>query len=121
MMVQKIERVDTIPLIIAILKKMGVQEIIDSIFTPHGNWSGLSYGQLAVLFITYVLHSLTHTFSGMESWVNQHRTVIEQATGWQVGEKDATDDRLGRLAEVLGEDDESISECQLRMGQSIIT
>jgi transposase len=121
MMAQKIERVDTIPLIIAILKKMGVQEIIDSIFIPHGNWSGLSYGQLAVLFITYVLHSLTHRFSGMESWVNQHKTVIERATGWQVGEKDATDDRLGRLSEILGQDEEAISECQLRIGQSIIS
>lgn len=120
-MAQKIERVDTIPLIIAILKKMGVQEIIDSIFIAHGNWSGLSYGQLAVLFITYALHSLTHRLSGMESWVNQHQTVIEGATGWQVGEKDATDDRLGRLSEVLGQDDEAISECQLRTGQSIIS
>jgi hypothetical protein len=81
MMAQKIERVDTIPLIIAILKKMEIHRIIDSIFIPHGNWSGLSYGQLAVLFITYVLHSLTHRFSGMESWVNQHRTVIERSTG----------------------------------------
>ena len=60
MMAQRIERVDTIPLIIAILNKMGVQQIIDSVFIPHGNWSGLSYGQLSVLFITYVLHSLTH-------------------------------------------------------------
>lgn len=120
-MTQKIERVDTIPLIIAILKKMGIQEIIDSIFIPHGNWSGLSYGQLAVVFITYVLHSLTHRFSSVESWVTQHRTVIERATGWHVGEKDATDDRLGRLSEVLGENDEALSECQLRIGQTIIS
>lgn len=120
-MTQRIERIDTIPLINAILKKMDIQQIIDSIFIPHGNWSGLSYGQLAVLFIIYVLHSLTHRFSGMESWVNQHRTVIEGATGWHVGEKDATDDRLGRLSEVLGENDEAISQCQLRIGQSIIS
>lgn len=120
-MAQKIERVDTIPLIIAILKKMGVQQIIDSIFIPHGNWSGLSYGQLSVLFITYVLHSLTHRFSGVEFWVNQHRTVIERATGWQAGEKDATDDRLGRLSEVLGEDDDAMSECQSRTGQNMIS
>ena len=120
-MAEKIERVDTIPLVIAMLKRMGVQQIIDSIFIPHGNWSGLSYGQLAVLFITYVLHSLTHRFSGVESWVNQHRTVIERATGWHIGEKDATDDRLGRLSEVLGEDDEAISECQLQMGQNVIS
>jgi hypothetical protein len=75
----------------------------------------------AVVFITYVLHSLTHHFSGVESWVNEHRTVIERATGWHVGAKDATDDRLGRLSEVLGENDEAISECQLRIGQSIIS
>jgi transposase len=121
MMATKIERVDTIPLIIGFLEKMGVQQVIDSIFTPHGNWSGLSYGQLTVLFVTYVLHSLTHRFSGMEAWVNQHKAVIEGVTGWRVGEKDATDDRLGRLAEVLGESDEGISECQLRMGQNIIS
>jgi len=121
MMAPKIERVDTIPLILAILEKMGVQRVIDGIFIAHGNWSGLSYGQLTVLFVTYLLHSLTHRFSGMEPWLNQHKAVIERATGWRVGEKDATDDRLGRLAEVLGERDEGISECQLRMGQGIIS
>jgi len=120
-MAPKIERVDTIPLILAILEKMGVQRVIDGIFIAHGNWSGLSYGQLTVLFVTYLLHSLTHRFSGMEPWLNQHKAVIERATGWRVGEKDATDDRLGRLAEVLGESDEGISECQLRMGQGIIS
>jgi transposase len=121
MMAQKIERVDTIPIIIAFLRKMDVQLAIDSIFIQHGNWSGLSYGQLAVLFVTYVLHSLTHHFSGMESWVDQHKTVIERATGWQIGEKDATDDRVGRLSEVLGESGESLSELQLQVGQNVIT
>jgi transposase len=66
------------------------------------------------------MHSLTHHFSGMESWVNQHKTVIEHITGWSVGEKDATDDRLGILAQELGGNDEYISEFQLQMGQGII-
>ena len=120
-MTQKIERVDTIPLIIAILKKMNVQQIIDSTWIHHGNWSGLSYGQLAVLFITYVLHSLTHHFSGMESWVGQHKTVLEKATGWYIGDKDSTDDRLGRLAEVLGGDEQTSYGFQTRMGRHIIS
>jgi hypothetical protein len=59
-MTNRIERVDELPIIFAMLKKLRVQEIIDNHFSPHGNWKGLSYGQLAVLFITYVLHSLTH-------------------------------------------------------------
>jgi transposase len=121
MMAQKIERIDTIPIIISILKKMEVQRIIDSIWISHGNWTGLSYGQLAVLFITYVLHSLTHHFSGMEPWVCKHKTVLEQVTGWQIGEKDATDDRLGRLAEVLGEDGQDICKFQTQAGQHIIS
>ena len=120
-MTQKIERIDTIPLIIAILTKMRVQETIDNIFMRHGNWSGLSYGQLAVLFVTYVLHSMTHRFSAMESWLNQHKTVIEQVTGWQIGEKDATDDRLGIMTQVLGGTDEGIYSFQTHTGQNTIS
>jgi len=108
-------------MITAILERMDVKESIDSIFKPHGNWSGLSYGQLSVLFVTYVMHSMTHHFSGVESWANQHKTVIEQAMGWQMGEKDATDDRLGRLAEVLGEAEEKSYELQTRIGQHTIS
>jgi transposase len=121
MMAQQIERIDTIPLIIGFLKQMGVQETIDGIFKPHGNWSGLSYGQLAVVFITYVLHSLTHHFSGVESWVEQHKRVIERASGWKIGEKDATDDRIGRMSEVIGETDQGIFEVQQMIGGKIIS
>jgi len=119
-MAMKIERIDSIPLIISILGRMGVIEVVDGIFLSHGNWSGLSYGQLTVLFVTYVLHSLTHRFSGMESWLNQHKTVIERVTGWHIGEKDASDDRLGRLSEVLGESNEISGEFHIRMGQRLI-
>lgn len=54
---QRIERVDDIPLILHWLKKMRIAECIDAIWASHGNRQGLSYGQLAVLFITYVVHS----------------------------------------------------------------
>jgi len=120
-MAQKIERVDSIPIILAVLHRMGVQEIIDTVFVAHGNWSGLTYGQLAVLFVTYVLHSLTHRLYGMESWLSEHRTVIEQATGWQVGEKDATDDRLGILTEALGENSERAYQFQTEIGRRIVS
>lgn len=120
-MTQRIERVDTIPLIHTMLERMGVAEVVDRIFIPHGNWSGLSYGQLSVLFVTYVLHSLTHRLSSMESWVKKHKTVIEQVTGWKLTEKDATDDRLCRLVEVLGHDMEMIYKYQLQMSPRLIS
>ena len=72
-----------------------LSKVIDSTFIPHGNWSGLSYGQLTVLFITYVLHSLTHRFSGGgilgQSAQNGYRTCdrlasreirMPRTTGW---------------------------------------
>ena len=119
-MIQKIERADNLPLILYWLMQMKVSEIIDDIFIAHTNRDGLTYGQLSVLFVTYVIHSLNHRLSGMEEWVISHKTVIERVTGWKLNDKDATDDRLGRLIEVLGEDDEKNAEFQVRTGQHII-
>jgi len=48
---QIIERVDEIPIIFHKVKQMGIQERIDRFWPTHGNWQGLSYGQLAVLFM----------------------------------------------------------------------
>ena len=100
--------------------KMQVHKIIDGIYSPHKNWTGWSYGRLAVLFLTYVLYSLTHRLSGMESWLVKHKTVIERVTGWKVNNKDATDDRLGRMVEVFGEDEDKSTEFQLQSGRHMI-
>ena len=120
-MAQSIVRVDTIPLIIAWLEKMGIRETIDTVFPAHRNWNGLSFGRLAVFFVTYVLHKLTHRLYGMEPWLNAHKSAIERATGWRIGEKDATDDRLGRMLDVFGEDDDKISSFQLQSGKRIVS
>jgi len=117
---QRIERVDSIPLILHWLMKMRVQEIIDAIWRPHTNWQGLSYGQLAVLFLTYVLHRRTHRLSGMEEWVIDHRMVLKQVTGWRIGLKEATDDRLGTLLGALGKDEDKRVRFQQQLGQHLI-
>ncbi len=102
----RIERVDSLPLIIYWLTKMRIQEAIDTIWHAHPCWQGLSYGQLAVLFIAYVLYMHTHRLSGMEGWVVSHRTILERLTGWSIRLKEATDDRLGHLLEVMGREEE---------------
>ncbi len=119
-MQQRIERVDEIPLLLHWLDQMGVQEKIDSLWKPHGNWEGLSYGQLAKLFLTYVLHALNHRLYQMEPWLAAHQTMIEEITGWQVTSKEATDDRLATLIQALGGDDSIRIEFQQGMGQHLI-
>jgi len=96
---------------------MQVQQIIDSVWSIHGNWQGLSFGQLAVLFVVYVIQRRTHTLSKMEVWLKQHRLVVEQVTGWQVGEKEATDDRLGILMESLGAEEAAGYQMQRQLSQ----
>jgi hypothetical protein len=49
------ERIDDLPVIIYWLKQMKVASIIDNYLAkPHGNRQGLSYGELAVLLLTYI-------------------------------------------------------------------
>jgi hypothetical protein len=104
---KKVQRVDEIPLVIHWLLKMRVAEIIDHVWPyPHRNRRGLSYGQLAVLLVAYVLHLRTHRLSGMEEWLESRRQVLVQATEWEIGPKEVTDDRLGDLLTVLGQDRE---------------
>jgi transposase len=117
---QSIQRVDDIPLILHWLKAMGVREIIDSVWQPHGNWEHSSLGELAELFVCYVLHSLNHRLYQMEPWVAEHAKVLEVVTGRSVHMKDATDDRLGRMMKILGSDEDRSTEFQQEMGQNLI-
>jgi hypothetical protein len=72
----KVERIDQIPIVLHWLMKMQVHQLIDSIWCSHINWTGLSYGQLSILFITYVIYSLNHRLSYMEEWVLEHKPAI---------------------------------------------
>jgi len=120
MSTHRIERVDEIPIIFHWLTQMRVAELIDRVWPAHGNWQGLSYGQLAVLFITYVIHSLNHRLSGMEDWVVSHQRSLERITGWSVDPKDATDDRLGILLGELGSSAEHSENYLTQSGQHLI-
>ena len=58
-MAQKIsavhERVDDIPVIIALLLKMRVVELIDRHFPTNGNRTGLSLGRMCLIWLTFIL------------------------------------------------------------------
>jgi transposase len=116
-----IERVDELPLLIHWLLQMRVHEIIDRILPhPHPNRQGLSYGQLALLFVAYVVYMRSHRLCEMEEWVGHHQMVLEQTTRWRIRVEDATDDRLGDLLSALGEDEERGVLLQRTLGRHLI-
>jgi len=97
------ERVDDVPLLGYWLSKMQVAPIIDGVLPkPHGNRQGLSFGQLAEVFLSYILTECDHRLCPVEAWVRDHLRTLEQATGFVLGDKDATDDRLEDLLSALG-------------------
>ena len=82
---------------------MKVASTIDNYLpSPHGNRQGLSYGELAVLLLTYIVSEEDHRICCVEKWVCEHRRSLEGITGWEIGEKEATDDRCGDLLRILG-------------------
>jgi hypothetical protein len=46
------EQVDDIPVLLAQGKKIGVPELLDELFWPHGNWEGTSFGWTAMVWLT---------------------------------------------------------------------
>lgn len=115
------ERVDDIPVIVEWLKQMEIAKWIDQkLSQPHGNHQGLSYGQLSVLLLVYIITQADHRLCAVEAWVKDHRQTLELSTGWSIGEKDATDDRLARVVEEFGKQEESCQQIELKLGQHLI-
>lgn len=118
----KSERVDDLPVVIHWLSQMRIEQLIDQeLPAPHGNRQGLSYGQLAILLLSYIITQADHRLCAVESWVNQHHQTLELATGWKIRDKDATDDRLADLLSVLGSSQhKAIESIETFLGQHLI-
>jgi transposase len=115
------ERIDDIPVIVEWLKQMELAICIDQkLKEPHGNHKGLSYGQLSVLLLTYIITQSDHRLSAVEPWVVAHRKILELSTGWSIAEKDVSDDRLARVVEELGKQSEARLEIEIKLGRHLI-
>ena len=115
------ERSDDIPLIIYWLLQLKLPEVLDEVLPePHGNRQGLSYGQLSVVLLIYIMTQADHRLCAVEDWVKQHHQTLSIATGWSIGLKDASDDRLASLLEVIGEKVESREQAEEQLGQRMI-
>lgn len=115
------ERIDDIPIIVEWLKQMEIAKWIDKkLKPPHGNHKGLSYGELSVLLLTYMMTQADHRLCAVEAWVQKHQQSLERTTGFAIGAKEATDDRLARVVEELGKQEEACQKIEQKLGQHLI-
>ena len=61
-----IERVDDVPLLVASLERMGVAELLDAHFRPHGNWQGLSPGKVLTGWLGHILSQADHRLNPLK-------------------------------------------------------
>ena len=99
----KTEQVDDIPVLLAQGKKIGVPELLDQVFSPHGNWQGTSFGWTTLIWLAHILSEGDHRLSQVEAWVEKRPHTLEISTGKSIRVLEWSDDRLGIVLDELAD------------------
>jgi transposase len=98
------ERVDDIPLLLAQLQRMGVQELLDEYFPTHGNWQGLSLGNTAIVWLSHILSQADHRLNHVQPWLEHHLETVGVILDQDLRALDVSDDRLESVLRYLSQD-----------------
>ena len=108
------QRIDDIPLLLAIIAEMGIQAQIDQEIKPHGLWQGCSVGTIVVVWLSYILTEQDHRLEPVREWVNKRQALFSRLLGIELRDTDFTDDRLANVLTMLGlEDSQALLDRQL--------
>ena len=99
----KTEQVDDIPVLLGQGKKIGMPELLDEHFMPHGNWQGTSFGWTTMIWLAHILSEGDHRLNQVEGWVEKRPHTLEISTGESVRALEWSDDRLGIVLEALAD------------------
>ena len=103
--ITRTERVDDIPLLLAQMEKMNIAALLDKHFPMHGNWQGLSLGQIVVVWLAYILSEGDHRLNSVQGWVAgilMTLSICLKAGGLRT--LDFSDDRMAVVVDRLGQD-----------------
>ena len=114
------ERVDDIPLLLHQMQKLGLAQIINNHLKPHGNRQGLSYGNIACVWLAHILSQADHCMSHLRAWVDTRKNTVQAFLPHQIKDTDFTDDRLADLLQAFS-DQNSWEEIQQERNQHTLT
>jgi len=113
------ERIDDFPLLLEVMRRLGLPAIIDNHLVRHGLHQGLSWGWIATIWLAHILSQSNPRKQPVQVWVRQAHETIERITGMQVRELDFTDDRLTLLLWRLS-DPGTWQAIETELGRSIL-
>src|SRR3954467_12058804 len=102
--VRRVERVDDIPVLLATLKRLKVDEILDRHFPSGNRWKGeLTFGEVACVWLAFITSQGDHRLCRVQPWAEANRHSLQAALGKTVRALDFQDDRLADVLDRLAE------------------
>ena len=89
------ERVDDIPLLLGLERRLGLPGLLDRCLGNHGLHRGLSNGVLATTWMAFIGSEADHRKSTVQDWAERHHQTLERLLGQPIRSVEFTDDRLG--------------------------
>lgn len=114
-----IERVDDLPVLFGLLQQMCIQDTLDAVITPHGNWQGLTPGWVITIWLMHILSEQNHCMEPVQAWAAKHLVTLRHLTGQEVEGLDFTDDRLALCLKELSKS-EIWHQVEARLGAILI-
>jgi transposase len=85
------------------MEKMQIANLLNKHFPMHGNWQGLSFGEVVVVWIAYILSEGDHRLNHVQSWVAGIMMTLQLCLKIPtLRELDFSDDRLAMVLQSLG-------------------
>ena len=72
-------------------------------FPTHGNWEGLSWGQVVSVWLTFILSEANHRMSHVEPWAERRLQTLSTGLGTEVRVLDFSADRLAAALDYLSD------------------
>ena len=98
------ERVDDIPLLLSQMQTLGLSELLDEHFAPHGNWQGLSLGKVVSGWLSYIISQGDHRLNQVEDWAESLSISLKACLSESLRPLDFSDDRLATVLDELSND-----------------
>jgi transposase len=113
------ERVDDIPVLLAQSDKMGIVDLLDASFHPHGNWEGTSLGWTTTIWLTHIVSEGDHRMNQVQAWAATRLHTLQKCSGQAVRDQEWSDDRLSIVLDTLS-DDQKWQHFETALNQRIV-
>jgi len=96
------ELVNDLPILMHLLRdELRLDHGLDTVWPRHGNWQGVSLGQVLVTWLAHIVSERNHFMSHVQDWANSVPHTLATLLGQPVRTTDFSDDRLAEVVRVV--------------------